>query len=649
MHRRILSRVKNFVALAIAIIVVGQASPASAAIEQKAKLFPLTQVKLLDGPFKHAQDLNLKYVLAHDPDRFLAPFRKEAGLAPKAEYYPNWESQGLAGDVGGHYLTALAQLYADTGDAEVKRRLDYMISELAECQKANGDGYVGGVPNGKALWAEIAGGRLRPRPFDLNGRWVPWYNMHKTFAGLRDAHTIGGNAQARDVFVKLCDWCGALMGKLSDEQMQSMMRTEQGGMPEVLADAFAITGDKKYLALAKRFSHKEILDPLVAKQDKLEGLHANTQIPKVIGFARIGQLTDDPAGIDAARFFWDAVVSRNTIALGGNSSSEHFHATNNYSTLLESHEGVETCNSYNMLRLTEPLFALEPSGKLADYYERTLFNHILSSQHPEHGGLVYFTPMRPRHYRVYSKANECFWCCVGTGIESHGKHARFIYAAGENDLYVNLFIASELNWAERGVKVRQETTFPDAASTKLTISTDGPKRFTLQVRQPGWVPADVFAIHVNGERVTTKAAANSYVGVHREWKNGDRVEITLPMQNKLERLPDGSNFVALLHGPIVLASPMGFQDMKGLIAGSGRFEHSAPGPKLPPEDAPVLIGSVEAVRAAIQPVKGKPLTFTAQPVISPADLGGLELIPFSRLHDARYMIYWKIGPPDEAR
>jgi uncharacterized protein len=647
MHRRILSRVKIFAAIAIAIIVASQPTPAAAVIEQKAKLFPLAQVKLLDGPFKHAQDLNLRYVLAHDVDRFVAPFRKEAGLEPRAAFYPNWESQGLAGHVGGHYLTALAQLRADTGDAEVKRRLDYMVAELADCQKANGDGYIGGVPNGKALWAEIAAGQLRPRPFDLNGRWVPWYNMHKTFAGLRDAHVIGGNAQARDVFVKLCDWCGALMGKLSDEQMQSMMRTEQGGMPEVLADAYAITGDKKYLALAKRFSDRAILDPLLAKQDKLEGLHANTQIPKVIGFARIGQLADDPAGIDAARFFWDLVVGRNTVAIGGNSSSEHFHATNNYSTLLESHEGLETCNSYNMLRLTEPLFALEPSGQLADYYERTLLNHILSSQHPQHGGLVYFTPMRPRHYRVYSKPNECFWCCVGTGIESHSKHARFIYAAGENDLYVNLFIASELNWAERGVKVRQETTFPDAESTKLTMSTDGPKRFTLQVRQPGWVPAEMFAIHVNGERVTTKAAANSYVGVHREWKNGDRVEITLPMPNKLERLPDGSNFVALLHGPIVLAAAVGNHDMKGLIAGSGRNEHSAPGPKLPPEEAPTLVGSDAAVLSAMKPVPERPLMFKAPSAIRPAASSELELIPFSRLHDTRYMIYWKLEKPGE--
>jgi DUF1680 family protein len=623
-------------------VVACQPFSVASAIEPVVRFFPLSQVMLLDGPFLHAQELNHRYVLEHDVDRFVAPFRKEAGLPPKAEYYPNWESQGLAGQTAGHYLTALAQLSAATGDAEIKRRLDYMVSELAECQKEGGDGYLGGVPNGRALWQQIRSGRIRARGFDLNGSWVPWYNLHKMAAGLRDAHLVGGNAQARDVLVGFADWCGSLMADLTDEQMQTMLRCEQGGMNEVLADVFAITGDRKYLALAKRFSHREILDPLLAKQDRLEGLHANTQIPKVIGFARIGQLADDPAGIDAARFFWDLVINRNTVAIGGNSSSEHFHATSNYATLLESHEGLETCNSYNMLRLTEPLFTIAPSGKLADYYERALFNHILASQHPEHGGLVYFTPMRPRHYRVYSKANTCFWCCVGTGIESHSKHARFIYAANNESLYVNLFIASELDWKERGVKVRQETRFPDTDRSRLVITTDTPKRFTLHVRQPGWVAAGKFAISVNGELLASRAADNGYMAIDREWKNGDRVEIELPMTNKLERLPDGSNFVAVMHGPIVLGAKTGTEQMNGLVAGDGRWEHSAAGPKLPPDAAPKLVGSEEAVLAVLQPVAGKPLTYTAPSAIRPAEFRELELMPFFRLHDARYMIYWKI-------
>jgi DUF1680 family protein len=639
---------KAFAILGGAALFAAVMSPAARAVVQpKIKYFALSQVKLLDGPFQHAQETNLRYVLAHDPDRFLAPYRKEAGLEPRAPFYPNWESQGMAGHVGGHYLTALAQLVAATGDAEAKRRLDYMVSELAECQKAGGDGYIGGVPNGRALWNEVASGTIRARGFDLNGRWVPWYNLHKLFAGLRDAHLIGGNAQARDVLVRLCDWCGDFLAKLSDEQVQRMLRCEQGGMNEVLADTFAITGDPKYLNLAKRFSHREILEPLLARQDRLEGLHANTQIPKVIGFARIGHLGDDPAWIGAARYFWDLVITRNTIAIGGNSSSEHFHATSNYATLLESHEGVETCNSYNMQRLTEPLFALEPNGRLADYYERSLFNHVLASQHPVHGGLVYFTPMRPRHYRVYSKANEGFWCCVGTGIESHSKHARFIYAAGENDLYVNLFIASELDWAERGVRVRQETRFPDLGSSRLLVTASMPQRFTLHIRKPGWAPMEGFAITVNGERVAARAAENSYAAIDREWRNGDRVEVTLPMPNRLERLPDGSDFVAFLRGPIVLAAKTGTEQMTGLVAGSGRWEHLAAGPKLPPEEAPKLVGSEAAVVNDIRQAANEPLTFRAESVIRPPEASRLDLIPFFRLHDARYMIYWNLEKPAE--
>jgi DUF1680 family protein len=255
--------------------------------------------------------------------------------------------------------------------------------------------------------------------------------------------------------------------------------------------------------------------------------------------------------------------------------------------------------------------------------------------------------MRPRHYRVYSQANMCFWCCVGTGIESHSKHAKFIYAAADDALYVNLFIASELDWKERGVKIRQDTKFPDEPRSRLVVSTASPKRFTLQVRRPGWAADGQFAIRVNGERVASRTAADGYLAIDREWKNGDRVEIELPMTNRLERLPDGSNFVAVMRGPIVLAAKTGTEQMTGLVAGDGRWEHSAAGPKLPPEEAPMLIGSDEAVLAALKPVPDKSLTFTAPTAIRPAEFRQLELIPFFRLHDARYVIYWKIEPPAE--
>ena len=477
---RRLQRVNLSIVLPVILAVVLCASAAvilsgrrlSAPADSNVTTFPLSRVRILDGPFKHAQDLNVTYVRALEPDRLLAPYRTEAGLPPKAQKYPNWESTGLEGHTTGHYLTALAQIWAASSDPaikqEMKQRLDYMVAELAACQRANGNGYVGAIPGGRQLWDEIAAGTLRVERFAINGKWVPWYNLHKLFAGLRDADLIGGNTQAGEVLTKLAGWADRLVSKLSDAQMQEMLGAEHGGMNEVLADVFALTSDRRYLALARRFSHRQVLDDLQAHRDTLTGLHANTQIPKAIGSARIAELDGDPAGLDAAKFFWDTVVRRRTVAFGGNSVREHFNPPDDFSSMIESREGPETCNTYNMLRLTEQLFRADPSAEYADYYERALFNHILSTQHPVHGGFVYFTPIRPRHYRVYSQPSQTFWCCVGTGMENHGKYGEFIYAHRGDELFVNLFIASALDWPERGLVVRQETTFPDEARTRLT-------------------------------------------------------------------------------------------------------------------------------------------------------------------------------------
>jgi len=613
------------------------ASPASG--RQGPDFFPLNRVRLLDGPFQHAQELDRSYLLALDPDRLLAPFRLEAGLPTKAPKYPNWESTGLDGHTAGHYLTALAQMWAATGDAECKRRLDAMVADLAECQRAGGNGYVGGIPRSRELWAEIAAAQADGRKINLSGWWVPWYNEHKLFAGLRDAWLIGGNAEARDVLVRLADWCGALVAKLTDRQMQGMLGNEHGGMNEVLADVHALTGDPKYLRLAERFSHRAILDPLLRHQDKLTGLHANTQIPKVIGFARVAELGGDASWRDAARFFWNTVVEHRSLAFGGNSEREHFNATDDFSAVLESREGPETCNTYNMLRLTEALFRHEPAARYGDYYERALFNHILASQHPVHGGFVYFTPIRPRHYRVYSQPETCFWCCVGTGLENHGKYGAFIYARTDDALFVNLFLASELDWRERGVRVRQETNFPDESRTRLIVSTGEPQHFELRIRHPSWCVNPT--VTINGTPYQSHTPPSSYITVSREWRDGDQVEIALPMHTTVERLPDGSDYVAFLHGPIVLAAKTGTENLDGLIAGDARMGHVAPGPHLPMDRAPMLVGDFAQLAAGIQPVAGKPLTFTAASLIQPEASRDVELVPFFRVHDARYMLYWR--------
>lgn len=617
-------------------------APASDTIAQ---LFALSDVRLLDGTFRDARDRNIAYLMAHDVDRFIAPFRREAGLEPKAESYPNWESSGLDGHTAGHYLTALAQTVATTGHQEARRRLNYMLAELAACEEASDDGYFGGVPDGRALWQAVASGEIDAGSFSLNDRWVPWYNLHKTFAGLRDAWQMTGHPEAKRLLLRLTGWCAGLVENLSQEQMQEMLRSEHGGMNEVLADVHAITGDPRHLALAQRFSHRAILEPLLQSEDALTGLHANTQIPKVIGFGRIGELADNVQWTEAARFFRDTIVTHRSVAIGGNSVREHFHPRDDFSSMIESREGPETCNTYNMLRLTEQLFAETPQARYADYYERALYNHILSTQHPEHGGYVYFTPMRLRHYRVYSQAEQTFWCCVGSGMENHGRYGRFIYAHSDNALFVNLFIPSEVRWAEREVVLRQETGFPSENRTTFKLTLKKPDVFALKIRRPGWAGGKEFAVHINGEPHAVDAPAGNYFAIERQWRNGDRVEITLPMHLRLERLPDDSDYAALCYGPIVLGAPVP-GETPGLVAGPGRMEHIASGKYLPLNEAPMLVGSEEAVLAGVRRVSDAELRFTAAEVLRPESFASLELVPFASLHDTRYMVYWRIAKPD---
>jgi uncharacterized protein len=642
-----------FVRSTLHVLAVVLTSVAALGAAAPAELFPLSAVRLLDGPFRHAQQLNAVYLLRHDADRLLAPYRREAGLPPKAAAYPNWESSGLDGHTLGHYLTALAQEVATTHSPEARERLNYVVAELAACQAAHGNGYVGPIPNSSALWSEVQAGQLRVEPFSVNGRWVPWYNLHKLFAGLRDAWWLTGHEPARDVLVGLSDWCEHVTGQLSDEQMQDLLRAEHGGMNEVLADVAAITGDARYLRLARRFSHRAVLEPLRRQEDRLTGLHANTQIPKAIGFARIAELDGSAATADwadAARFFWSTVVDRRSVAFGGNSVREHFNAPDDFAAMVESREGPETCNTYNMLRLSEQLFRMGADARYADYYEQALFNHILSSQHPGHGGFVYFTPIRPAHYRVYSQPEQCFWCCVGSGLENHGKYGRFIYAHQGEDLLVNLFLASELTWEEKGLILRQETAFPDEPRTRLEFRLREPRHFRVHLRHPEWVKASSLVVRINGRPAAVASTPSSYAVLEREWRDGDQVEVELPMRSRLEPLPDGSDYVAIVHGPIVLAAKTDQEGLDGLIAGDGRMAHIAPGAYRALESVPMLVGERQTMAEAIEPIPGRPLTFRVRGLIQPEEAQGLVLEPFARVHDSRYMMYWRaVAPADYAQ
>ncbi|TWI88585.1 glycoside hydrolase family 127 protein [Chitinophaga japonensis] len=609
--------------------------------QQQAALFPLSAVRLLESPFLQAQQTDAQYILSLDEDRLLAPFLKDAGIRPLKENYGNWESDGLDGHIAGHYLTAAAQMYAATGDTVFRNRLNYMLDWLEKCQQQNGNGYVGGIPDGKQVWQQVAQGRVEA----VWQRWVPWYNLHKLYAGLVDAYQLTGSEQAKRILIGLSDWCLRLTDKLSDGQMQRMLGNEHGGMNEVFANVSRITGDERYMTLARRFSHRAILDPLLEHQDSLTGLHANTQIPKVVGFARIAALTGDKAWADAAEFFWNTVTLHRSVSFGGNSVREHFNSPDDFSPMLESREGPETCNSYNMLKLTKALFLANPDAKYIHYYERTLYNHILSSQHPE-GGFVYFTPIRPAHYRVYSSSQQCFWCCVGSGIENHGKYGELIYAHHADELYVNLFIPSVLQWKQRALELSQETRFPFETSSTLKFSTQRPQRLVVKLRQPDWI-AGAFEVQVNGKPVKLPPARNGYVSIARTWKNGDRITVRLPMRTTAEVLPDSSQWVSFVHGPLVLAAAAGRSAMPGLKADSSRWGHIAHGRLEPLEDAPLLVMEDPAHAPMPRETDTAGMVFGMAHLVEQAKYKNLELTPFFQLHDRRYILYWPYAAAEE--
>lgn len=610
-----------------------------AQLPAKVESFPVSDVRLTASPFKHAEDMDIRYLLGIDPDRLLAPYLKEAALSPKAENYTNWENTGLDGHIGGHYLSALSYMYAATGNKEIKARLDYMLSELKRCQDATGDGYLCGVPGGRKIWKEIEEGNIRASGFDLNGSWVPLYNIHKIYAGLRDAYLQAGSEEAKEMLVKLTDWMIRLVSKLSDEQIQDMLRSEHGGLNETFADVAAITGDSRYLKLAHQFSHQSVLQPLLKHEDKLTGMHANTQIPKVIGFKRIADLEGNRDWSEAARYFWETVVDHRSITIGGNSVREHFHPADDFSSMLISEQGPETCNTYNMLRLTKMLYETSADAHLMDYYERALYNHILSTQDPVQGGFVYFTPMRPGHYRVYSQPQTSFWCCVGSGMENHARYGEMIYGHKDNNLYVNLFIPSTLRWGD--VHIEQQTAFPEEEGTTLVVSPAKEKKtFTLNLRLPEWTNREELRLSVNGEprKVTVK---NGYITLTRTWAKGDEVRLELPMHLRAVTLPDGSSNYSFLYGPVVLAAQMGKQDQDGLFADDSRGGHIAAGPRLPLQNMPVITGDKNDLLSHLKKAEGKPLTFTLSGVY-PERYEGMTLEPFFRLYECRYMVYWPV-------
>lgn len=603
--------------------------------------FPLGDITLLDGPLKHARDLNVQVLLKYDCDRMLAPYRKEAGLQPRKPSYPNWD--GLDGHVGGHYLSALA-INAATGNEECRKRMEYMISELQLVLDANNQrpeawchNYIGGVPNSAKMWTAFSKGDFGP----YFGTWAPFYNIHKMYAGLRDAWLYCGNEQAKNLFLKFCDWAVDITRDLNDEQMEKMLGNEHGGMNEVLADAYAITGEQKYLDCARRFSHRMLLVPLENGKDCLDNMHANTQIPKVIGYQRIAELAHDVQYHNASEYFWEIVTRQRSLALGGNSRREHFPTKENCIDYINDIDGPESCNTYNMLKLTEDLNRVKPNGMYGDFYETAMFNHILSAQHPQHGGYVYFTSARPRHYRNYSAPNEAMWCCVGTGMEDHGKYGQFVWThdkgvkAEDDALYVNLFVASELNWKDRKMVIRQQTAFPYAETSVVEVA-KGKGTFILKVRKPSW--CENFTVKGVGFDADSYEE-NGFVCMKRKWKKGDQVKISMPMHAYIKPMINVPQYVAVMYGPILLGMKTGTEDMRSLIADDSRFGQYAGGKKLALDEAPILLPKhLDDIAKNLKPVPGKPLHFKLATHMENTIDG--ELQPFFEIHDSRYMMYW---------
>ena len=587
--------------------------------------FDLNEVHLLDGPFKHATELNIKSLLNYDPDRLLSKFRSEAGLEPRADHYLGWENETLAGHSLGHHLSACALMYQTTGDQVFLDRVNYIVDELGICQEADGDGYIGAFPNGRKVFEEeIAKGDIRARRFDLNGIWAPYYTMHKVMAGLRDAYKLCGNEQALKSEKRFADWVGTIVDQLSEEQVQEMLGCEHGGMNEVLADLYAHTGEERYLQLSKVFHHNEVLGPLSRGEDILPGIHGNTQIPKLIGLARRYELTGDETDRKTAEFFWDRVVNHHSYVTGGHGNHEYFGEPDKLRNRL-SDETTETCNVYNMLKLSRHLFLWDASAEVADFYERALFNHILSSQHPEDGRVIYNLSLEMGGFKVYQ---DPYWftCCVGTGMENHSKYGRNIFFHNDKELFVSQFIAAEVDWAGKGLVVRQLTNFPQEQGTTIEFMCQEPVELVLQVRYPYWAENGM-EIKVNGKKRSVSQEPGSFVAVKGKWNTGDRVEVNFPFSLRLETMPDDMNRVALMYGPLVMAGDLG----------------EVENPRAYEEDfVPVIMSEERDPSAWVDPVEG-PNRFRTMEVGRPHDV---DLQPFYSTHDRRYSVYWDMYNED---
>ena len=632
-----------------------------------ARPIPLHRVRLTGGPLKEHQDADIKYLLDLEPDRMLAYYRKVAGLTPKAQPYEGWDGGGrnLTGHIAGHYLSAISAMYAATGDKRFKDRVDYIVNEFKTVQDKNGDGYLVALEGGRKCFGALKNGEIKAAAFDLNGEWSPWYTLHKTFAGLRDAYRFTGNRSALDVERKFAGWAEGILAGLNDEQIQHMLETEFGGMNEVLVDLYADTGDPRWLELSYDFEHHVFVDPLKRHEDVLGGTHANTQIPKLIGSAERYAYTRRPEDFAAASFFYDSVVNHHSFSTGGHGTDEYYGPRDVIGARVEGRT-AESCNVYNMLKYSRLMFSMEPDIHYADYQERGLYNHQMASFDPKSGQMCYMVPVGQGVTHEYQDMQHSFTCCVGTGMENHALIGDGLYYENGDRLWVNVYVPSTATWTEKGVRLAMESDFPEGDSAALTLTLDKPREFTLSMRRPYWV-GEGFAVTVNGAPVasvspvadeqarrsrrtqyTEAGPQSSYVDIKRTWRSGDVVKVTLPKTLRLEPTPDMPHRVALMWGPLVLAGDLGPEPVRTRARGeNGELLEQDTARSAPV--TPVFVTEEVPVESWVKPVAGETGHFRTAGVGREPNAEGkvhdVDLVPFYRLHQRVYATYWDVLTP----
>lgn len=612
-------------ALSLSPLSHGQNTKVSKKIPTRAQAIPLKQVRLLPSPYLKALQANQAYLLRLDADRFLHNYHRFAGLAVKGKIYGGWESDTIAGEGLGHYLSALALMFAQTGEAEFQSRIQYIVMELMRVQKAQGDGYIGGfmrkrrdgsIVDGKEIFAEMLQGEIRSAGFDLNGCWVPFYNWHKLMAGLLDAHQLTDNAQALVVLIELANYIDRFFAGINEEQLQLILNCEHGGINESFAELYASTGDRRWLALALRLYHHKVLKPLEQERDELANIHANTQIPKLIGLARLYEVHGQDAHAKAANYFWRRVTQHHSYVIGGHGDREYFFEADTIAKHL-TEQTCEACCSYNMLKLTRHLYSWQPDAAYFDYYERTHLNHILAHQDPATGMFTYMTPLMSGVARAYSSEENDFWCCVLSGMESHAKHGDSIYWHDKDSLLINLYIPSTLDWKQQGLQLEMQTAYPYQEEIIFRIQqASRRKKLNLAFRIPSW--AKEYQIHVNDKPLTTQPEKN-YLVLQREWRKGDVIRLILPMALRMEKAQGSQNVAAILRGPMVLAADLGGSDQ----AFNGI--------------APALVG--QNILSAFSSIQSSAAHYQSKGIGRPHDL---QFKPFYAQYTRRSAVYFSI-------